>query len=54
MVEQQGCNGANDLSDDCCNRCTADPHGRTAEESEDHNGIKNDIQNSPDDQRNHR
>lgn len=42
------------LSDDSCDCCTTDSHCRAAKQTENHNGIKNNIQNSTYDQRNHR
>ena len=53
-VEPQRSGRTNELTDDGGDSSAPDAHGRTAQQAENHDGVKDDVHHSTDDERNHR
>ena len=53
-VEPQRSGRTNELTDDGGDNSAPDAHGRTAQQAENHDGVKDDVHHSTDDERNHR
>ena len=45
---------ADELPDDGGNGCAPDAHGRAAQQTEDHNGVENNVDHCADDEGDHR